>query len=208
MGVRRTYKDNLARAYDADVDRRGAMTPAKWRTDITDAFAADATANGIRSVLELGCGTGQLASRLLERGFDVTAIDLSPANVAATRGRGVDAHVADFASLPFPDDTFEAGFAMNSLLHVPSAELSAVLTEIARVLRSGSPLVVVVWGGTDQQGPIDDEWLDPPRYFRTYTDEGLLALDTPGFGFTSFDAIDVSEGNHDLHSQILTLEAL
>jgi len=208
MGMRRTYKDDLARAYDADVGRRGAMTPAKWRTDITDTFAAGAAANGISSVLELGCGTGQLASRLLERGFDVTAIDLSPANVAATRERGVDAHVADFASLPFPDNIFEAGFAMNSLLHVPSAELSAVLTEIARVLRSGSPLVVVVWGGTDQQGPIDDEWLDPPRYFRTYTDEGLLALDTPGFGFTSFDAIDVSEGNHDLHSQILTLEAL
>ena len=208
MGVRRTYKDDLARAYDADVGRRGAMTPAKWRTDITDTFAADATANGISKVIELGCGTGQLASRLLGHGLDVTAIDLSPANVAATRERGIDAHVADFASLPFSDDTFEAGFAMNSLLHVPSGELPAVLTEIARVLRSGSPLVIVVWGGTDQQGEIADEWLDPPRCFRTYTDEGLLGLDTPGFGFTSFDAIDVSEGNHDLHSQILTLEAL
>lgn len=208
MSVQRGYKDDLIRAYDADVDRRGAMTPAEWRTDITDAFAVDAADNGISSVLELGCGTGQLAARLADRGLYVTAIDLSPANVAATKERGVDAHVADFASLPFPDNSFEAGFAMNSLLHVPSDELPAVLTEIARVLRAGSPLMVVVWGGSDQQGTIEDEWLDPPRFFRTYTDDGLLALDTPGFQFTSFDSLDVSEGNHDLHSQILTLETL
>jgi SAM-dependent methyltransferase len=203
-----SYKDDLARAYDADADRRGAMTPAKWRTDVTDTFAASARADGIRAVLELGCGTGQLASRLAGHGLDVTAIDLSPANVAVTRERGVNALVADFASLPFPADTFDAGFAMNSLLHVPSDEFPTVLTEIARVLRTGSPLVIVVWGGTDQQGPIKDEWLDPPRFFRTYTDEGLLALDTPGFRFSAFDASDVSEGAPDMHSQMLTLETL
>lgn len=202
-----SYKEDLRLAYDADVERRGAMTPGKWRTDIVDAFAANAAADELHTVIELGCGTGQLAARLVGHGLDVTAIDLSPANVAATRERGVTAHIADFASLPFPDDTFEAGFAMNSLLHVPTAELSDVLNEISRVLRTGSPMLIVVWGGTDQQGPLADEWLDPPRFFSTYTDDSLLALDTPGFRFGGFDALDVSEGDHDLHSQILTLHA-
>lgn len=204
----KSYKDDLRRAYDADVERRGAMTPAKWRTDIVDVFAADLTDETRTSVLELGCGTGQLAARLQAHGLEVTAIDLSPANIAVSAARGVNAHVADFASLPFPDDSFDAGFAMNSLIHVPTGELGNVFTEIARVLRAGSPLLIVVWGGEDLQGPIGDEWLDPPRFFSTYTDENLLALDTPGFRFGNFEVLDVSEGDLDLHSQILTLRTL
>jgi SAM-dependent methyltransferase len=184
------------------------MTPARWRTDIVDRFAEDMHTAKAESILELGCGTGQLALRLVKHGLNVTAIDLSPGNVAATMGRGVEAQIADFGDLPFSDDDFDGALAMNSLLHVPTGELSDVLTEIARVLRPGSSLLIVVWGGVDQQGPIGDEWLDPPRFFATYTDESLLNLDTPGFRFSAFDVLDVSEGDHDLHSQILTLETL
>ncbi|MFV1970243.1 MAG: methyltransferase domain-containing protein [Acidimicrobiia bacterium] len=201
------YKDDLARAYDSDVERRGAVTPDTWRTDIVDRFANDIRAVGARSVLELGCGTGQLARHLADQDFDVTAIDLSVANVEATQKRGIEAQVADFASLPFPDDSFDGAFAINSLLHVPPKELDGVFAEIARVLHRSAPLLVVVWGGINQQGPIEDEWLSPPRYFSTYTDKALLALSTPGFDFKTFEGLDVSEGSHDLHSQVLTLEA-
>lgn len=184
------------------------MTPATWRTDIIDEFADSIRSDGARKVLELGSGTGQLARHLADQSFDVIAVDLSPANVRATEARDIAAHIADFASLPFPDDSFDAAFAINTLLHVPPDELDTVFTEIARVLQPGATLLVVVWGGVDRQGPMDDEWLDPPRYFSTYTDEALLALDTPGFRFKAFEALDVSEGGHDLHSQILILETL
>ncbi len=187
-------------------DRHGH--PDTWRTDIVDRFANDIRAVGARSVLELGCGTGQLARHLADQDFDVTAIDLSPANVEATRSRGVNAELADFASLPFPDGSLDAGFAMNSLLHVPPGEFPGVLTEISRVLRSGAILLVVVWGGNTHEGPIGDEWLDPPRYFSTHTDDALLALETPGFNHRSFETLDVAEDIRDLHSQVLTLEAI
>lgn len=156
-----SYKDELRLAYDADVVRRDAMTPATWRTDILDQFAEDIRSRDAHSVLDLGCGTGQLAKYLADQDFDVAAIDLSPGNVDATRSRGVIAEVADFASLPFPDKSFDAAFAMNSLLHVPPEELSGVLTEISRVLVQGATLLIVVWGGSTQQGSIDREWLDP-----------------------------------------------
>lgn len=195
-------------AYDTDVARREAMTPTKWRTDIVDRFAEDIRSRGAEMVLDLGCGTGQLAKHLADQDFDVTAIDLSPRNVEATRSRGVGAVVADFASLPFPDNSFEAAFAMNSLLHVPPEELSGVLFEISRVLVRGATLLIVVWGGSTHQGFIDDEWLDPPRYFSTYTDDDLVALETPGFRHGSFRAVDIAEDGHDLHLQILTLEAI
>lgn len=47
-----------------------------------------------------------------------------------------------------------------------------------------------------------------PRFFSTYTDDALLALDTPGFQFSGLDTLYVSEGDVGLHSQILTLETL
>ena len=145
---------------------------------------------------------------LADLDFDATAIDLSPANIEMTRARDVHATVADFSSLPFPDRSFDASMAVNSLLHVPPAELSSVFTEIARVLRPGALFMIVVWGGVTEDGPVDSEWLDPPRYFSSYSDEDLLALDTPGFGRTSFDTLDIVEGGRQLSSQVLTLTAL
>jgi SAM-dependent methyltransferase len=203
-----SYKGDLVAAYDADVDRRDAMAPAPWRIDVVDAFAERLQETEAESVLELGCGTGQLAHYLTTLGAEVTAIDLSPGNVAAAKARGVAAEVADFVSLPFPDDTFDAALAVNSLLHVPSRELQDVLIEIARVLRPGAPFTIVVWGGETTEGTVKDEWLNPPRHFVSYTDDDLLALATPGFKHAAFETIAVTEEGLDLHSQILTLTAV
>ena len=98
------------------------MTPAPWRIDVLDRFEQRLT-DATSTILELGCGTGQLAAHLATHGWDVVAIDLSPGNVEATASRGIDAHVADFADLPFADGAFDAAFAFNSLLHVPKPEL-------------------------------------------------------------------------------------
>jgi SAM-dependent methyltransferase len=202
------YKNDLVAAYDADVERRDAMSLAGWRIEVTDTFAGRLNANGTESVLELGCGTGQLAQYVSTLGFDVTAIDLSPGNIVAARARGVTAEVADFASLPFPDDSFDAALAVNSLLHVPPDELQGVLAEIARVLHSGATLTVVVWGGATRVGAVDDEWLDPPRYFASYTDDDLLAIETPGFTRFSFETLPSVTEAQEFYPQILTLTAI
>jgi SAM-dependent methyltransferase len=203
-----SYKRDLVAAYDADVERRNAMIPATWRTEIVDEFASDLATNGAKAVLELGCGTGQLAQYLGTLDLDVTAIDLSPGNVKAAMDRGVTAEVADFASLPFPDNTFDAALAVNSLLHVPPDELHEVLIEIARVLRRGATFMIIVWGGATREGTVEDEWLDPPRYFSSYTDVDLLALETPGFDHLAFEVLPSVEEGGDLYPQVLTLTAI
>ena len=40
-----------------------------------------------RRLLDVGCGTGKSFMPLLDRGFEVTACDISPEMVAAARGR-------------------------------------------------------------------------------------------------------------------------
>jgi len=206
MDPHRGYKDDLRRAYDADVPRRDAMTPDAWRTETIDHFADLLGAEARSTVLELGCGTGQLAEYVEAKGFAVTAIDLSPGNVAAARRRGIDAREADFADLPFVDETFDAAFAFQSLIHVPEAELPGAMAEIRRVLRLGAPLLMVVWGGERHEGTLPEEWLDPPRYFSFYDDDHMRALVLPGFELEDFATRDDTEGG--LHAQILTLRAV
>ena len=200
-----TYKNDLRAAYDADVERRNAMTPAVWRTDVIDAFAELLTSENASTVIELGSGTGQLARHMADHGLNVTAVDLSPGNVAATAERGVTAVEADFAGLPFPDEAFNGAFAIHSLIHVPNNELPAVFTEIRRVLSAGAPLLMVVWGGTRHEGTFDHEWLNPPRYFSFYTHDQARSLDTPGFTMESFTTFEVDESDMDV--QVITLRA-
>ena len=93
------------------------------------------------SVLDLGCGAGRTTGPLREWGFDVVAADVSGPMVESARGAVPDCSfaVADAASLPFGDRSFDAVlFSYNGLdeLRPEAARLDA-LREIRRVLVPG-----------------------------------------------------------------------
>jgi 2-polyprenyl-3-methyl-5-hydroxy-6-metoxy-1,4-benzoquinol methylase len=50
-------------------------------------------------ILEVGCGTGSLAARLAETGYQVLALDSSPKAVRIARAKGVDAHVVTWPNV-------------------------------------------------------------------------------------------------------------
>jgi len=104
-------------------------------------FEAIAAAQPSR-YLEVGCGEGELAARVLhELGCEVIAIDQSERMVELTRGRGVDARVGDVQDLPFADGEFDCAVAAWMLYHVP--DVGRALDELARALRPGGRLVAV-----------------------------------------------------------------
>jgi ubiquinone/menaquinone biosynthesis C-methylase UbiE len=99
-------------------------------------------------VLDVGCGTGVLLGRILERypGSQVTGVDLSPAMVAQARRRlpqGVPLAVADAEALPFPAHRFDMVVSVSSFHFWPAPRLA--LAELRRVLRPGGRLVVTDW---------------------------------------------------------------
>ena len=89
-------------------------------------------------VLDIGCGPGQLAVELAQRGLRVTATDLDPAMVERAEIRlaavdpAADAVVADVAALPFDDGAFDLVVSTLSLHHW--GDVPAGAREIARVL--------------------------------------------------------------------------
>lgn len=64
-------------------------------------------------ILDIGCGTGEDALRLIAAGARVTAIDVSPRMVSIARSRGVDAQLLaaeDIAQLEGPFDAVLSNF--------------------------------------------------------------------------------------------------
>jgi SAM-dependent methyltransferase len=198
------HRDTLQAAYDFDARRRDTNVFGGWRVEVIDSFLASLSPDA--SVLELGAGAGQAATYVGDKGFQITAMDLSPANVEYAAARGLDARVGDFTDPSFNIGLFDGVFALNSVLHVKKDLFPEVLSVIRRSLRVGGIALIVVWGGFNYEGTLDDEWTDPPRFFAFYSDEDFAALPTPGFNrLACHFRPDDAEG--DLHPQILVLEA-
>ena len=94
---------------------------------------------GARSILELGCGTGNDAARLAREGYMLTAIDLSTEAISQARakfGSSIDFVVADMARpLSFPDGSFDAVMSNVALHMFPDGVTRSVFAHVARVVR-------------------------------------------------------------------------
>ncbi len=96
-------------------------------------------------ILDLGCGTGDIAQTLAERGARVVGVDASPEMVASARSRfpQLDVRLADAAALPFRDE-FDAVFSHAALHWVTRAGDAA--SGMRRALKQGGRLVAEFGG--------------------------------------------------------------
>lgn len=100
-------------------------------------------------VLDLGCGAGVLSEKLLERGYTLTAADLSTdmLSLAARRLRRFPAGTfalqqADCLDLPFEDGQFDLVVCLGVFGYFD--EVTRALGEIRRVLRPGGTFLMSV----------------------------------------------------------------
>ena len=197
-------RDNLRRAYDGAAERRDRQVKKPWKLAERAEFLRRLQEANCRQLLEVGAGTGQDGVFFASHGLDVVATDLSAAMVARCRDKGLDARVMDFSQLDFPPESFDAVHAMNCLLHVPNAELPAVLASIARVLRPGGLFFLGVYGDSDgaKEGPADADDHVPARFFSWRTDDQIVQ-----FASESFDIVDfhIAEAGTQHRFQSLTL---
>lgn len=117
-------------------------------------------------VLDVGCGIGEPAMRLARStGCHVEGITISPwqaaraerwASLLGTSGQ-TTFRCADAMALPFPDGSFDAAWALESIFHMP--ERSTVLRELARVLRPGGRVLVADIVLTDSATPQERDFL-------------------------------------------------
>lgn len=97
-------------------------------------------------VLDLGCGDGALTEKLAALGCRVVGVDASAEQIAAARGRGLDARVMDGGELGFETE-FDAVFS-NAALHW-MREPAKVIAGVRRALRPGGRFVAEFGGGAN-----------------------------------------------------------
>lgn len=115
-----------------------------------DAVAAAVVAGPPPRVLEIGCGTGNLTRRLLDRGATVTAIDINPDMLAVARAKlaGMEAklELREMAAVEIADrfepGSFDVVAATLALSEMSEAEQVYVLEAAYRLLRPGARLVI------------------------------------------------------------------
>lgn len=180
-GSDRADRESQLRAYYAkEVSARAARNLDQRRIDLRSEFIELLRQEQRASILEIGCGTGQDGTALSEAGLDYAGVDLTPESVQHCRQLGLTAEVASVLELPFPDDTFQAGWTMSTLMHLAHDDLVPALAECARVLRPGAPLTIGMWGGAAPSAEVSSTEFGERRFDRIDDDRLRAALATIG----------------------------
>jgi SAM-dependent methyltransferase len=110
----------------------------KFETQFTRDFIRRSLPPGACRVLEIGCGSGELAASLLQDGLSLIAIDNDADFITAAQGLGVDARIATWPD--FEDGQFDAVLFTRSLHHMQP--LDKAVQRAADSLVIGGRLIV------------------------------------------------------------------
>jgi ubiquinone/menaquinone biosynthesis methyltransferase len=130
--VRRLF-DTIAERYDLITRILSYGQDRRWKARVA---ALSAAGHGTR-VLDLACGTGDIAYALALRGADVVGLDVTHRMVqlARARERGSQFVTGDMLALPFGNEAFDVVTTGYGLRNVP--DIAAALAEAWRVIRPG-----------------------------------------------------------------------
>jgi len=114
------------------------------------------------TVLDIGCGPGQVCAHFRGTGLDAVGVDLSEGMLREARARLPEVRFErrSFRDLGRADASVAGVVGFYALIHESRADLPAALGEIARVLEPGGPLLLTLHGGSGCLRA--DEWYGEP----------------------------------------------
>jgi SAM-dependent methyltransferase len=192
--VRRGY-DHISTAYRDDVGDRNLGYPLWLETHLFPRLQAPAR------VLDIGCGNGVPATRLLAERFDVTGVDMSDVQIARARRLVPTATFirADVASVEFPQGSFDAVVSFFALIHLPVEEQQALLERISTWLVPGGLFLATVGHASDTRVA---DFYGAPMYW-SHADAATYCDWLRDAGIDVVDRQFIPEGPHGGHELLL-----
>ena len=143
-----------------DIDGLKTRLKATWMDGNYDFFSRFMESSAVQfldrldiragtSLLDVACGSGQLALIAARRGARVTGVDIATNSIEAARGRaaaeGLDARFddGDAEALPYADGRFDVVATIFGAMFAPRPEL--VAAELVRVCRPGGTIAMANW---------------------------------------------------------------
>lgn len=142
--------DKLSHAYRGDDTPDGYGYYARWVGDLIGHLPRRA------DVLDIGCGCGLPATRLLARHAQVTGVDFSTIQIRRAKQLVPDARFicGDIMDQDFPASSFDAVVCFYTIIHMPFEDHVPLLKRISSWLKPAGYLLATVghqaWTGTDE----------------------------------------------------------
>jgi len=143
-----------------EIDALKARLKATWEDGNYDYFSRFMEAGAVEfldrlnipagaTLLDVACGSGQLALIAARRGARVTGVDIAANSIQAARGRasadGIDARFdeGDVEALPYAVASFDVVASLYGAMFAPRPDLTA--SELLRVCRPGGTIAMGNW---------------------------------------------------------------
>ncbi len=147
-----------------------------------DALCDDAAFSAGARVLDVACGSGNVALAAARRSADVVGVDYAPSLLERARERAAAERLAaefeegDAEALPFPDDSFDCVLSAFGVMFAPDQEKAAA--ELLRVCRPGGTIGLANWtpvGAVAEFFAITARFVAPPAGLRSPMEWGSAA---------------------------------
>lgn len=167
----------------------------RWVARLLDELAPDSL------IVDLGCGSGEPATRLLGEhhrviGVDCSFVQLRLAQAAVPHASLLQADITRLALRPSSVDAVASFYALG---HVPADQHPALFLAIASWLRPGGLLLTSAPLGAGDCQEVD--WLGVPMFFGGIGEEATRrAVTTAGFDIETWEVVEEDEGNGKLTS--------
>jgi ubiquinone/menaquinone biosynthesis C-methylase UbiE len=152
---------NLQTSYDRVADRYaedyfGELERKPFDCEVLDKFANEVRGKGV--VCEIGCGPGQVARYLKDRGIDIHGVDLSEEMVRSASKLNSDISFAqgDMLGLKAADNSLAGIVSFYAIIHLKRDEIGRALAEMNRVLEPGGRVLISFHEGDGELHR--DEW--------------------------------------------------
>ena len=121
--------------------------PHEKIVDLVKLFRKD----GVKKILDLGCGSGRHIVALSKKGFDIHGMDYSKTGLKETREwlkrEGLKAKLKEadcYKKFPYKDDFFDAVISTQVIHHGLIGDIQLCISEIERVLKPGGYIFITV----------------------------------------------------------------
>jgi ubiquinone/menaquinone biosynthesis C-methylase UbiE len=140
-------------------------------------------------VLDLCCGAGTNTVYLAEKGFEVTAIDISRKAIAYAKEKAghanvkIDFMIQSFVDLSFKDEKFDFVFDMGCFHHVEIVDRPKFITGVHRVLKKAGNYLLTCF--SYKNGPA----------WNHFTEKQLISLFSDYFNIREIRHVSSIEGD-------------
>ncbi len=187
--------DDVRASYDRVADEYARriyteLSDKPFDRERLDDLAARSRGRGI--VCDLGCGPGQVARYLADRGLAVVGVDLSEGMLEQARRLNPELTFkqGDMRALTdVPDGAWAGIAAFYSIIHIPRAQVGATLCELRRVLQAGGCLLLAFHLG-DEVLHLTTWWERPVSADFVFFQSREMTRELEGAGFAIEAALE------------------